>query len=109
MGFISQILNKHVVISMSNGVVLEGFVQEYGEDHLTLVEFNNMIVLVKIQDICFVRILGSAGNVSRQDSAPEAETQEPPEQPTQRHTATEYSMDVQNVGPYQVPSFGRKT
>lgn len=51
-----ELNKKHVMLSMSNGHVLEGFVDEMGDTHLTLIETNNQKVLVKINDISFARM-----------------------------------------------------
>lgn len=51
-----EFVEKHVVISMSNGAVLEGFVTHMKDDFLTLIEFDNAKVLVRIEHISFIRL-----------------------------------------------------
>ena len=50
-----RIDKKHVMLSMSNGYILEGFVVKMEEEYLILVENNNGEVIVKIKDISFAR------------------------------------------------------
>ena len=55
MSLIGEINKKHVMLSMANGCVLEGFVEHIAGEYLTLIETNNQKVIVKIGDISFVR------------------------------------------------------
>ncbi len=50
-----EFVEKHVMISMSNGSVLEGFITGIQDGYLSLVEFNNAKILVRVEHISFIR------------------------------------------------------
>lgn len=53
---IKEILHKHAVIGLNNGTVIEGFVQDADETYFRMVEWDNNIVIVRIDDISFARL-----------------------------------------------------
>lgn len=90
-----EIVKKHVLLSMSNGHVLEGFVDDLGDTHLTLIESNNQTVIVKVNDISFVR-LGSITEQQPQMYRPVIQQEEEPYRPPPNPQATEedFSMSL---------------
>jgi len=52
-----NIFRKHVLISMSNGSVLEGFVVISGPDFIELIEYDNDLVVINTKDISFARVV----------------------------------------------------
>ena len=93
-----EIEKKHVVLSMGNGAVLEGFVESMDDKFLNLVETNNQKVIVKIDDISFAR-LGQAEVIPYQE----------PQKP--KFTQEDYSVPLNEVQSPYVPQleFTRKT
>ena len=67
---INSINQKHVMIVMSNGAVLEGCVCEIDEFYLRLIEQDNNSVIVKIDDISFSRIKVAAVEQTCEQPAP---------------------------------------
>lgn len=53
---LNKLLKKHVLLSMNNGTILEGFVDLSDDVFLYLYEQNNQEVIVRIDDISFARI-----------------------------------------------------
>ena len=53
---IKSALQKHVTLGINNGVVIEGFVQSSDEKYFKVVEKNNNEVIVRIDDVSFVRV-----------------------------------------------------
>lgn len=54
---IRELLYKHSLVGLNNGVVLEGFVQTGDEKYFKMVELDNSIVIVRIDDISFARLV----------------------------------------------------
>jgi len=54
---IKELLYKHSLVGLNNGVVLEGFVQTGDEKYFKMVELDNSIVIVRIDDISFARLV----------------------------------------------------
>jgi len=95
-----EILKKHVVLSMSNGSVLEGFVDNMEEIYLTLIENDNKKVIVKILDISFARIGVEYKNEYTNNEYDEKENYEPPK-PQYVSSSNEYTMPMPvNKSPY---------
>jgi len=53
---IKEILHKHVVVGLNNGSTIEGFVQDGDETYFRIVEWDNNLVIVRIDDISFARL-----------------------------------------------------
>jgi len=53
---IKEILHKHVVVGLNNGSTIEGFVQDADETYFRVVEWDNNLVIVRIDDISFARL-----------------------------------------------------
>lgn len=95
-----EIVEKHVLLSMNNGHVLEGFVSRMDDLFLTLVEHNNQKVIVRVEDISFAR-LGPAQE-EQQSYRPAIESAQPygqiykPSIETSPQGSEEYSMTLPN-------------
>lgn len=92
-----EIVEKHVLLSMNNGHVLEGFVSRMDDLFLTLVEHNNQKVIVRVEDISFAR-LGPAQE-EQQPYRPAIESAQPYGQiykPSIETPPEEYSMTLPN-------------
>lgn len=53
---IKEILHKHAVVGLNNGSVIEGFVQDGDEAYFRIVEWDNNLVIVRIDEISFARL-----------------------------------------------------
>lgn len=110
---IEEIAKKHVVLSMGNGHILEGFVEDVMEKYLTLIEQNNQKVIVKIQDISFVRLGAIPEPVMYSPSIQHEETTPYPGEVTGNGNSTQcqdFSMPLPKMvdNPYlREPSFVR--
>lgn len=83
---------KHVLLSMVNGSVLEGFVESMEDEYLKLIEINNQEVIVKISDISFARL----GQVYNQNQHEPMIVETP-----HTHTQEDYSVPMNDVqSPY---------
>jgi hypothetical protein len=102
-----DIIKKHALISMSNGSVLEGFVDEMDGGFLNLVEINNMVVLVRLDDISFVRINMPA--LKKYESEPMAGINPPEESVAPVQDDFSMAMPKPDDSTYRQPSFVRST
>ena len=96
-----EINKKHVLLSMNNGHVLEGFVDSMEDKFLILFENDNHKVIVRIEDISFARI-------ATQEIYKPEENPEPANLPAE---SGEYSMPLPKPadGPYVKPEFLRRS
>jgi len=106
---IQKIIKKHVVISMSNGAVLEGFVDSADEEYVDLFEINNNLVVIRVSDISFARI----ALATEKPREPEVKEYYAHQEPTQ-HSSEDFSMalpskDDNLEGLYRRPTFVRGT
>lgn len=53
---IKEILHKHAVVGLNNGSMIEGFVQDGDEAYFRIVEWDNNLVIVRIDEISFARL-----------------------------------------------------
>jgi sRNA-binding regulator protein Hfq len=100
-----EIIKKHVVLSMSNGSVLEGFVESLEDGYFVLIEMNNQKVIVKKDDISFARLGGTQQQMFSATEEPIRSFNNPPVAQEE-----EYSMPLPRVddGPYaRQPEFVR--
>ena len=68
MSMMEELIKKHVVLSMGNGHVLEGFVEEINNGYLKLIETNNQQVVVSVKDISFARLGGVPETTAHRDT-----------------------------------------
>jgi hypothetical protein len=54
-----SVMQKHVSVSLANGQHLEGFTLEKDEIFIKIVEPNNDVLIVRISDVSYIRILGA--------------------------------------------------
>jgi len=54
---LSDILNKHVSLSMKNGDMVEGYVKELREGFIKMVESTNTEVIAREEDVSVVRVV----------------------------------------------------
>jgi hypothetical protein len=97
-----RLVQKHVFISLNNGTELEGFISKKDEKYFTLIELNNKIVILKIDDISYVRLGGSEI----------CKTQIPNKVPEfQKLQDEEFSLQMPKeiTNNYTLPKFIRKT
>lgn len=51
-----EILHKHVKLGMANSHIIEGFVSEFEDKYIKLVDYGNDEYIIKIEDISFAHI-----------------------------------------------------
>ena len=119
---IKKTLNKHVVIRI-DGIDLIGFVLSTDDDYIELAERDNDITIIKIQDISFIKVMGSKVEIPKQEKVEvikkvknniEEEKKANPQQlaaVVSKKRDNDFSVVDHglNGGGYQTPSFSRQT
>ena len=117
---IKTISGKHVMLSMVNGTVLEGFVYQMDDNYLKLIENDNKSAIVKIEDISFARVGGINKEVFNEPQYGSKDTENNKYDSNNDYFSMEHpkvddfsmecpKIDNHGTGVYRNPSLVRKT